>query len=67
MGNSPTMRMMLADDDVIEDDLERPWLEQSQERLGKERDKRAGEYGALASRIRPKSAQNLPQAGQGSS
>jgi hypothetical protein len=33
------MRMMLGDDDAVEDDLDRPWLEQSQERLGKERDK----------------------------
>src|SRR5260370_20147927 len=67
MGYSPALRMMLADDDVVEDDLDRPRLEQSQERLGKERDKRAGEYGALAPRIRPKSAQNFPQAGQGCS
>ncbi len=60
MGYSPTVRMMLADYDAVEDDLERPGLEQSQERLGKERDKRAGEYDALAPRIRPKSAQDLP-------
>src|SRR5260370_16876130 len=62
MGYSPTMRMMLADDDVVEDDLDRPRLEQSQERLGKEPDKGAGEYAPLPSPIRPNSAPTLPHA-----